>query len=42
MNRDVSPLRQAENAVLVDTTDMSFDDSVECIKGLIKKTEEEN
>lgn len=39
MTRKASPLRRAEDAVLLDTTDMSFDESVETIKGMIMKTE---
>lgn len=31
MNRKVEPLRQAEDAVLLDTTDMSFDEVVDAI-----------
>ena len=34
--RDVCPLRKAEDAVLVDTTDLTFEQSVEKIKELIK------
>ena len=40
MTRNVSPLRQAEDAHLVDTSCMSFDESVDMIKKLIKNTEE--
>lgn len=35
MTRAVSPLRQAEDAVLVDTTELNFEQSVEKIKDLI-------
>lgn len=35
MTRAVSPLKKAEDAVLVDTTDLNFDQSVEKIKNLI-------
>lgn len=35
--RAVSPLRQAEDAVLVDTSDMDFDEAVEYIKDMIKR-----
>ncbi len=40
MNRAASPLRQAEDAILVDTTDKDFDETVEIIRGLIRKTED--
>lgn len=40
MNRKASPLRQAEDAILVDTTDKNFDEAVAFIKDLIRKTEE--
>ncbi|MBO4383263.1 MAG: (d)CMP kinase [Clostridia bacterium] len=36
-HRDVAPLRQAEDAVLLDTTDMSFDEVVEAIITLAKE-----
>ncbi len=36
MNRAVSPLRQAEDAVLVDTTDMSMEEVIACIENMIK------
>lgn len=39
MNRKASPLRQADDAILVDTTDKNFDEAVSVIKDLIKKTE---
>ncbi len=35
--REVSPLKQADDAVLVDTSDMNFDDVVEKIKDMIKE-----
>ncbi|MBQ6173447.1 MAG: (d)CMP kinase [Clostridia bacterium] len=35
MNREHDPLRQAEDAVLVDTTDLDFDQSVEAILRLV-------
>ena len=35
--REVAPLRQADDAVLVDTTDKNFDESVEAIYSIIKK-----
>lgn len=37
MNRDVAPLRQAEDAVLVDSSDMGIDEVVETIKALCTK-----
>ncbi len=39
MNRKASPLRQAEDAILVDTTDKNFDEAVATIKDLIRNTE---
>lgn len=39
MNRKASPLRQAEDAILVDTTDKNFDEAVAEIKELIRNTE---
>lgn len=36
MNRDIAPLRQAEDAVLVDSSDMTIDEVVEAIKALCK------
>jgi cytidylate kinase len=35
MNREISPLKQAEDAVLVDTSDMSIDEVVERILGIV-------
>ena len=37
MSRKVSPLKQADDAVLVDTSDMTFEEVVECIKNMIRK-----
>ncbi|MDD6484808.1 MAG: (d)CMP kinase [Clostridiales bacterium] len=37
MNRETAPLRQAEDAVLIDTSDMSFSQVVERIKSMIEK-----
>lgn len=37
MNRKTAPLRKAEDAVLIDSSNMSFDEVVECIKNKIKK-----
>ena len=34
MNREVAPLRQAEDAVLVDSSDMTIEEGVETIEGL--------
>ena len=42
MNRKASPLRQAEDAVLLDTTDKNFEEAVNAIKDMIKATEEKN
>lgn len=40
MNRKASPLRRAEEAILLDTSDMNFDETVAAIKKMIKSTEE--
>ena len=37
MHREISPLAQAEDAVLVDSSDMSIEQVVDCIKGLFEK-----
>lgn len=37
MNREISPLKQADDAVLVDTSDMSIDEVVDFIKKIIKE-----
>ena len=37
MNREVEPLRQAEDAVLVDTTNLSFDEVVEAILRIVEE-----
>lgn len=37
MNRAVSPLRQAKDAVLVDTTEMSIEEVISCIEDMIRK-----
>ena len=39
MHRAVSPLRQAEDAVLVDTSDMDFEQSAETVIDMIRKAE---
>ena len=36
MNRDIAPLKQADDAVLVDSSDMNIDEVVEAIKKLCK------
>lgn len=36
MNREISPLKQAEDAVLVDTSDMNISEVVSAIKSIIK------
>ena len=37
MNREVAPLRQAEDAVLVDTTEIDFDQSFRLLCGIIRE-----
>ena len=37
MNRDIAPLKQAEDAVLVDSSDMSISEVVDMIVGLAKE-----
>lgn len=37
MNREISPLRQAEDAVLVDSSDMTIEEVVNCLIDIIKK-----
>lgn len=41
MNRAVSPLKQAEDAVLVDTTNLTKEEVIDLIESLIRKTEAE-
>lgn len=36
MNREIAPLRQADDAVLVDSSDMTIDEVVEAIKALCR------
>ena len=36
MHREADPLRQAEDAVVVDSSDLSFEETVEAILGLVK------
>jgi cytidylate kinase len=38
MNREVAPLKQADDAVLVDTSNMSIDEVVEHLIGLVDRT----
>ncbi|MGN0181923.1 MAG: (d)CMP kinase [Candidatus Ornithomonoglobus sp.] len=40
MNRAVSPLRKAENAVLLDSSDLSFEETVDKILEMVKETEQ--
>lgn len=40
MNRAVSPLKQADDAVLVDTTEMTIDEVIALLEKMIKETEE--
>lgn len=37
MNREISPLRQAEDAVLVDSSNMTIEEVVNCLIDIIKK-----
>ena len=37
MNRPISPLKQAEDAVLVDTSDMTIDEVVAAIMRIIEE-----
>ena len=37
MHRDISPLKQADDAVLVDSSDMGIDEVVEAFKTVINK-----
>ena len=39
MNREIAPLRQAEDAVFLDTSDMCIDEVKEAIKELIRKNQ---
>ena len=41
MNREVAPLRQAEDAVRVDTTELDFDQSFELLCSIIRQRMEE-
>ena len=40
MNREVAPLRQAEDAILVDTSDMGIDEVVAHLIDLANKAKE--
>ena len=37
MHREISPLKQADDAVLVDTSDMNIEQVVECIENIINE-----
>lgn len=37
MNREVSPLKQAEDAVLVDSSNMTIDEVVDCVQSLFEE-----
>lgn len=37
MNRPIAPLKQAEDAVLLDSTELTFDETVEKVKDIIKE-----
>lgn len=37
-HREISPLKQAEDAILVDSSKMSIDEVVECILNIVKET----
>ena len=37
MNREISPLRQADDAVLVDSSDMSIEEVVNCLIDIVEK-----
>ncbi len=39
MNREISPLKQAEDAVLVDSSDMTIDEVAEAIISIVKKAQ---
>ena len=41
MNREVAPLRQAEDAVRVDTTELDFDQSFQLLCSIIRQRMEE-
>ena len=37
MHREISPLKQAEDAVLVDTSDMNIEQVIEAIETIVDK-----
>ena len=37
MNREVEPLRQAEDAILVDSTNMTLDEEVEAVMKVVEE-----
>ena len=37
MNRETDPLRQAEDAVLVDSSDLSFEETVDAILRIVEE-----
>lgn len=37
MNREVEPLRQAEDAILVDSTNMTLDEEVEAVTKIVEE-----
>lgn len=41
MNREVSPLRQADDAILIDSSDMTPEEVLNAICRLVKEKEEE-
>ena len=42
MNRAIAPLRQAEDAVLLDTSALTLDESIEAVLRIIREKREEN
>ena len=42
MHREIAPLKQAEDAVLADTTDCNFEESVELILKIVNEKRAEN
>ena len=42
MNRAIAPLRQAEDAVLLDTSALTLDESIEAVLRIIREKTEEN
>lgn len=37
MNREISPLKKADDAIEIDTSDMSLDEVVACVMELVAK-----